>query len=307
MSDNIFLETPSQDELPVAPAPNDSPKAPNAFFQLIKGLCYFLLFITSQFLATFILIFYYAFKLTFERATDENVDASKIVDDVLEIVSSDTNSFLIVYGFIFLFLLLITFAIRKKNVFEETQFRKFSPKYLPAIALLTFGLYFLVSSVLNFLPKSWMTDYAESSSFISEGSFVLSMFTQALIAPLTEELTFRGLMLSRFDKALPKWIGISISSLLFGLIHGNAIWFIYAAALGCIFCIIAEYTGSIFSTFLMHCVFNASGTIFAYLFPQIDFKGYLIFLILGIPMIIASFYLLHRTHKSEKAVMAANS
>ena len=274
----------------------ETPQKPNVFFQLIKGLAYFLLFLASQVVASYVLIFYYVFKYMFQLPAGADFDATQITEEAMEMVFADINSLLIIYAFILVVFLFIFFALRKKRFLNEIQFRKFSPKYLPAMALLTFGLYFFVTSILNFLPESLMKSYAESSSFISEGSFAVSMITQALIAPFTEELVFRGLMLSRFNKALPKWIGITISSLFFGLVHGNPVWFVYAAALGCIFCIVAERTGSIFSTFLMHCVFNASGTIFAYLFPRVTTMELIVFLIIGLPMITTGLYLLLYTH-----------
>lgn len=283
------------------------PPKPNPFFQLIKGLCYFLLFIASLLTANYVLIIFYAFLIISNLPSGTEVNAMQVTENAMEMALSDTNSLILVYGFILVVFLVIFFALRKKSFLEETQFKKFSPKYLPAMGLLTLGFYFSVDAILILLPQSLRASYAESSSFINEGSFVASMLAQVLIAPLTEEITFRGLMLSRFDKALPKWIGISISSLLFGFVHGNPVWFVYASALGCIFCIVVEHTGSIFSTFLMHCLFNACGTISAYLFPKVNFTELIVFLIIGIPMIIGGFYLLHRTHKAGKAVLEAQS
>ena len=309
MSDVHFETHPSQEGFSNAPAPNGSPNQTNVFFQLIKGLCYFLLFIASQVLATYVLMFYYVFKIIAELNSNAGFDVARIADTAMQVtdeaierVLSDSNGLLLAYGVILVIFLLIFFALRKKSFLAETRFQKFSPKYLPAMALLTLGFYFFIDAILNFLPKSMMESYAESSSFINDGSFVFSIITQALIAPLTEELTFRGLMLSRFDKALPKWIGISISSLLFGLVHGNPVWFVYAATLGYIFCIVAECTGSIFSTFLMHSTFNAAGTLLAYLLPIPNTAEFIVFLIIGIPMIAAGFYLLRRTYKAEKTV-----
>lgn len=280
----------------------DTPQKPNAFFQLIKGLSYLLLFIASQFIATYVLTFYYAFQTAANVPEGTEIDAVQIAETALEKALADSNSLLFVYGSFLVIFLLLFFTVRRKNFWEETRFKKFSVKYLPAMALLSFGFYFFVDAVLNFLPKSLLKSYAESSSFINEGSFAFSLVAQALIAPLTEELTFRGLMLSRFDKAFPRWISIAISSLLFGLVHGDPVWFTYAAILGCTFCIVAECTGSVFSTFLMHCVFNASGTVLAYVFPYVTTIELIIFLIIGIPMIVAGFFLLYRTSGKLKAV-----
>ena len=278
-----------------------SPK-PDVYFQLIKGLAYFLLLIVTEVAAVNVLAIYYAFRMTKNLPSGTETNFAQISADALEVALANVNARLIIYAFILIIVLFLFFALRKKNFREETRFKKFSVKYLPAMALLTFGFYFLVTAILNLLPDSFMESYSESSSFIIEGSFVFSIIAQGLVAPLTEELIFRGLMLSRFDRALPKWIGILISSLLFGIAHGDSIWFAYAAVLGCIFCIVAELTGSIFSTYLMHCAFNGIGTILAYYYPDIDRFEMNLFLLISIPMIAAGIFLLHRTHKAAKII-----
>lgn len=249
-----------------------------AFEHLIYGFGYFLLFITSIIVANGIL------NMNCFRKLKKIEDAS--------------NALLFLYGGILVLTLIILFAIRKKNFFEETHFQKFSIKFLPAIMIITLGAYVFTDAIVNLLPRSLLKSYEESSSFISEGSFVGSMIAQVIIAPLTEELIFRGLMLSRFNKALPSWMGITISSLLFGIMHGNLVWFVYAAVLGALFCIVAELTGSIFSTFLMHSLINACGTLSAYLLPVLAPEELYGFLVAGILLTILGTFLFARTLKS---------
>ena len=258
-TDDIFLAEQT--------AVKETPKKANPFVQIIKGLAYFLFFLAAQIIATFIVMIGFGIKKAYEYAAMgmQPADAAREVAAYMESQTlSNTNLILFINAALLVLPLMIIFAIRRKNFFVETHIQKFSPKLLPVLFLILVGLVLFVNSVLNLLPASWMASYATDSSFINEGSLVASLIAQALCAPLTEELTFRGLMLSRFNKGLPVWVGITISSLLFGLIHGNFIWFIYAALLGATFCLIAIRTGSIIPTIMIHALFNAFGTGLSY-------------------------------------------
>ena len=243
------------------------PQKGNPYVQLIKGLAYFLFFLAAQAIATFVLMIYYGIQKSMEylAAGSQPAEHAREMSEYMQSQTlGNTNGLFLIYA-LFLFLpLLIWFAIRKKNFFVETRMRKFSPKLLPILLLIALGIGLFANSALNLLPASWIASYSQASSFAGEGTLIGSLVAQAIIAPLTEELTFRGLMLSRFNKGLPAWIGIVISSGFFGVMHGNPIWFVYAALLGAVFCLIANRTNSILSTIMIHALFNSLGTVLVY-------------------------------------------
>lgn len=294
MSD-IFLDAPSPEE-----KPSNSPKV---ILQLIKGFCYFGLFFASQIAAMLILMIYYAAKKVQEwQQLGQPIDRNVLSDYMLQMVQENSNGLLLIYALLLVLFLVIFFAIRKKNLFEETQIRKFSIKLLPSLLILSVGLILMVNGILNLLPASLLQGYSEASEFLGEGTFVMSLLTQALLAPLTEELTFRGLMLSRFRKAMPLWIAIAISSVTFGAVHGHPVWFVYAALMGCFFCVVYSRTGSILCTILIHALFNAFGTVMSYV-PEgvgIPFAVIILSVILGIPITVIGFLMLFRQTAHNK-------
>jgi hypothetical protein len=205
----------------------------------------------------------------------------------------------ILYVSLFVFILIVFFAIRKKSFWKETRIVPFPAKYIPAVLVLSVGLFFFLNAILNLMPQSWIADYSESSSFITEGALWVSLITKGLLAPLSEELTFRGLMLSRFNRALPKWVGILISSVLFGLVHGQALWFFYAMVLGIILCLIAIRTNSILSTFIIHSLFNLGGVFISYVELPITLPIIIAAIIVGTILLALGFCLLY--HKKTVA------
>ncbi|MGI6094155.1 MAG: HAD hydrolase-like protein [Lachnospiraceae bacterium] len=87
--------------------------------------------------------------------------------------------------------------------------------------------------------------------------FWLILLTVGILAPIAEELTFRALIYRRIrEYANVKW-GILISSLLFGLYHGNVIQFVYATIMGAVFAWLYEKTGRLLIPILAHMAVNS--------------------------------------------------
>ena len=274
--------------------PNREPNQakPNILLSLVSGLMYFGLFFFAQYAITFVLMIYYGTaKVAEDAANGVSFNAEELTAYLEALIYEKINLVFILYVSLFVFILIVFFAIRKKSFWKETRIVPFPAKYIPAVLVLSVGLFFFLNAILNLMPQSWIADYSESASFITEGALWVSLITKGLLAPLSEELTFRGLMLSRFNRALPKWVGILISSVLFGLVHGQALWFFYAMVLGMILCLIAIRTKSILSTFLIHSLFNLGGVFISYVEFPITLPIIIAAVILGVILLAIGFYL----------------
>lgn len=85
---------------------------------------------------------------------------------------------------------------------------------------------------------------------------VLTFVQLAVIAPIFEELWFRGLVLESL-RPYGNGFAIFVSAILFGLTHSNFEQFFYASALGVFLGYIAVSTRSIITTTVMHAMFNS--------------------------------------------------
>lgn len=85
---------------------------------------------------------------------------------------------------------------------------------------------------------------------------VLMFIQLAVLAPIFEELWFRGLVLESL-RPYGNGFAIFVSAILFGLTHSNFEQFFYAAALGVFLGYIAVSTRSIVTTTIMHAMFNS--------------------------------------------------
>lgn len=121
--------------------------------------------------------------------------------------------------------------------------------------LLLIGLYILfeeqIRSFLSFFPVIEITDVQPSLLM-----YVLFFLNICVLAPIYEELFFRGILLRRFTLKWSPQKSIIISSIIFGIIHFNPINVVFAFALGCVLGYAYLKTKNIFVPMLLHSFSN---------------------------------------------------
>ena len=131
---------------------------------------------------------------------------------------------------------------------------------------------FFLSFILMFLWVNITTRIfpsTQNSSAIKEAVanltgisyFVTRVLYGSLIAPIVEELVFRGLLMTALSKFKKYYIDAIISSALFSLIHVLQYgWvltdFIVYAGAGLLLCILFRYTRSIYWSMALHILWN---------------------------------------------------
>jgi len=78
----------------------------------------------------------------------------------------------------------------------------------------------------------------------------------AFLAPVAEELLFRGLLFQALRRSLPLWPSIGLSSLAFGLIHVEPVAVVGTFAAGMVFAYVFFRTGALSSAIAAHVGFN---------------------------------------------------
>ena len=109
---------------------------------------------------------------------------------------------------------------------------------------------------LNAFSMLFSTNYvAEESTMLAQGGIGLNLLTVAFIPAVCEEIMFRGALYQGYrEQGILK--GAVVCGLLFGLMHRNVNQFFYASAMGILFCLLVEATGSIFYSMEAHFLIN---------------------------------------------------
>ena len=101
---------------------------------------------------------------------------------------------------------------------------------------------------------------ANSTQFLSLHPLLLIFFV-GILAPICEEVVFRGAIFGGLKKEGNIFKAIMASGLLFGLLHMNINQASYAFVIGVLLGFLVEATGSIFSSILFHMLVNSSNAI----------------------------------------------
>jgi len=127
------------------------------------------------------------------------------------------------------------------------------------VALLTLLIAFLLSRFLG--GNTYIEDLLTPASVeLSTNiiSVIAIFFMMVVVAPLFEEFWVRGIM---YDALKPYGTGMAIiiSSILFGLMHGNLYMLFYTTAFGFALGYVRYATGSLFIVTILHAIVNAIG------------------------------------------------
>jgi membrane protease YdiL (CAAX protease family) len=86
--------------------------------------------------------------------------------------------------------------------------------------------------------------------------YLLAFSTLVVLAPLAEETLFRGYLYGKLRKFTSIWMSMLVTSVLFGVVHGQFNVAIDVFALSIIACSLREITGNIWAGVLLHMMKN---------------------------------------------------
>lgn len=125
------------------------------------------------------------------------------------------------------------------------------------IAALAFAAYLCAAYVItNLLP---VPDQPQELGFSAPSSAenVLIFVALVILAPLAEEILFRGFMFTGLRTRLGFWAATLIVSMLFGLAHGQLNVAIDVFLLSILLCAVREKTNSLWPAILLHMIKNS--------------------------------------------------
>ena len=174
----------------------------------------------------------------------------------------ESGNFYQMLGTVICFLILRKSAKKRGNtLIKETTLD--TENFDRKLALLYLGLGFFsalsISALITVLPLPAFLkqSYTESASSIFQRTdLVLAVFNLLILAPVVEEMIFRGYMLNSLLSFFGEKAAVIISSGVFAACHVNLIWMIYAFAIGLILGRTAIKKDNILYGIVLHGGFN---------------------------------------------------
>jgi membrane protease YdiL (CAAX protease family) len=175
--------------------------------------------------------------------------------------------------------------IAKKFASKETLGIQRLPSWKDiGVALFSIVPYYVISAIILYLGMEVFTvidpEVGQAVPFKDltlRIEYLVAFITLVVIAPLAEELLFRGYFLGRLGEKLGKWVAVLVTALVFGAMHllgptetGIVLQWGAAAdtfAMGLVVGILRVLTGSIWAGVLLHSIKNTVAFYFLFVNP----------------------------------------
>jgi len=154
---------------------------------------------------------------------------------------------------------------RTETWYQRLNFRKMKI----STGLLTVVFTFLImplTTLVNVISMLFVDNtVAGMSGMILEMPFFAMLFMMAIFGPFCEEFVFRGVIYAGYRRENATLGALLLSALLFGVMHMNLNQALYAFVIGIALALLVEATGSFWSAFICHFIFNANSVCLMYL------------------------------------------
>lgn len=159
--------------------------------------------------------------------------------------------------------LCVLFGVLYYFVFVRTQvksdFKKFSG-FGRFVLSVMFVMLFLFSQLMAFwVSKHYPSEYMKTYSSLSGNDLVGYIIMAVTIAPITEELIFRGFLYRVVRRNFSVLVSVAISAVLFGFVHGTTEHLPVTFALTLFNCLLIELTGKLWYCIFFHMLYNLCG------------------------------------------------
>ncbi|MFM1770709.1 MAG: hypothetical protein RJA22_3238 [Verrucomicrobiota bacterium] len=137
-----------------------------------------------------------------------------------------------------------------------------------AVAALATPLVLLLAAGCEQVLRAWQGDVETQAAVkvmelaLSPGRRTLFLLASLVLAPVAEEILFRGILYPAIKQQGHPRLALAASAVLFSAIHFNQLAFIPFIVLAVLLTLLYERTGSLLAPILAHAAFNAANVIY---------------------------------------------
>ena len=234
------------------------------FRRVIRGFFPILVLMAVQMVASVIASFVVAFRyMTSHNIMNRSQMTSEVMDELMDMMSSsDAN---IMVGILYALIGIALFGFwyyKARTHMRHDNFKGYHIAIVPGLLMLAVALQFLteyILEVISLAAPGWVAEYEvlmEQMGMTENSTPVGLAIYAVLLAPVVEELCFRGLTYSYLRSGMSMWSAIVIQALLFAGFHGNSFQASYTIIFGLFMGYIYAKTENIFLTIALHIGYN---------------------------------------------------
>lgn len=147
--------------------------------------------------------------------------------------------------------------VRREKMWPRRDLKKRGMAPWSLVCLI--GITVLIMPLMAFLNLVSSLLFGNATESITEGlagqPVLLNLLFLAILPSYVEEYVFRGVLFQGYRRQ-GFWKAVLVSALFFGLLHLNFNQFSYGFALGIVFALVAEASGSMYASILIHFMIN---------------------------------------------------
>ena len=210
------------------------------------------------------ILFYIVFQIIIVSIVSVIVGASSESKEQMQLfINNNMMVLALISNILTIVVLVLISIIRKRNLFKELNIKKvrFKEYIFPCIMAFTCSMAFaLLTYHLSFenalMIQTGVTYYSGIMPYLG---IILQIVTLLVVAPITEEIICRGLILTTLQKEYRKAVAVTLSALLFGVLHlmaGGTVLVLGSFIMGIILGIICVKTKSLLPAIFAHIFAN---------------------------------------------------
>ncbi len=233
---------------------NDLKKRLNS---LLMAAVFFAVYLLIETAVSIALIAIYALR---QRAAGMNaVSIEKLIMQLDELSSGNWLAATIVLSAVFTVgVYIIILAATGHNPLARLNMKPIDLKSTGLIIFSGILINLVISIVMGLtLSEELLLEYEKASAGLRNDVTVMSALAVVIIAPIFEEIVFRGVLYRYLKEGTNAIAANFIQAALFGFCHGNMIWGVATFAMGLCFAASYEYKQSLVAPIIMHISVNA--------------------------------------------------
>lgn len=199
-----------------------------------------------------------------------NIKASALNSNAIQLLFSA-----IVYVLALAITIFVPWKVAKSKTTRDELGLRGAPTWTDILlAPIGFIIFIVVMSLLTALLQkalpgiNWSEEQDVGfSNLISKSDFLMAFLCLVVIAPVAEEIIFRGWLYGKLRARIPAIPAIIAVSILFGIVHGQWNVGVTVFVMSVVMCLMRELTGTIWGGILVHIIKNGIAFYFLYVNP----------------------------------------